>query len=138
MQLSLLQRMSLKRLRLPDAAKQVWLREVSDLIYPNPADPAVWRAFVDASVCLAKPCLPTEVAEALAGFFAAEGPDALLIENLPVDPQLPPPPSDGKRPASKTAISESVIAGLIEQHAAIVTYSNEKAGAPIPPDEASL
>jgi L-asparagine oxygenase len=131
MRSSLLQRMSLQRLRLPDAAKQVWLREASELVFPGTGDPTAWRAFVDASVCLARRHLPADVAEALAGFFAAEGPDALLIENLPVDPQLPPPPSDGKRPASKAAVSEAVIAGLIEQHAAIVTYSNEKNGAPI-------
>jgi hypothetical protein len=79
MQPSLLQRMSLQRLRLPDAAKQVWLREVSDLVYPSPGGPAAWRAFVDASVCPAKRHLPADVAEALTGFFAAEGPDALLI-----------------------------------------------------------
>ncbi len=123
--------MSLQRLRLPDAAKPAWLREASALVYSGTGDPSAWRAFVDASVFLAKRHLPADVAEALAGFFAAEGPDALLIENLPVDPQLPPPPSDGKRPASKAAVSEAVIAGLIERHAAIVTYSNEKSGAPI-------
>jgi L-asparagine oxygenase len=131
MQPSLLQRMSLQRLRLPDAAKHAWLREASALVYPSPDDRAAWRAFVDASVCLAKRHLPANVAEVLAGFFTPDGPDALLIENLPVDPALPPPPADGKRPAAKDAVSESVIAGLIEQHAAIVTYSNEKAGAPI-------
>jgi hypothetical protein len=64
-------------------------------------------------------------------FFSADGPDAILLENLPIDAHLPPPPSDGKRPASKSAVSESVIAGIIESYAAIVSYSNEKAGAPI-------
>jgi hypothetical protein len=101
------------------------------LVYPDPTDPAAWRAFADASVCLAKRHLPAEVIEALAGFFRPEGPDALLIENLPVDPSLPSPPSDGKRPASKTAVSEAAIAGVIERHASIVAYSNEKGGAPI-------
>jgi L-asparagine oxygenase len=131
MQPPLLQKMSLQRVRLPDAARQLWLRESSALVYPSSSDPAAWRAFVDDSVRLAKRHLPPAAAEALAGFFTAEGPDALLIQNLPVDPVLPPPPSDGKRPASKAAVSEAVIAGLIEQHGAIVTYSNEKAGAPI-------
>ncbi len=131
MQPVLLQNKSLQRLRLPDASKQHWLHEVLELVYPSPGDPAAWRVFVDVAVGLAKRHLPAEVAEALAGFFAAEGPDALLIENLPVDPALPPPPSDGKRPVSKTAVSEAVIAGLIERHAAIVSYSNEKSGAPI-------
>ena len=128
---ALLPRTSLQRLRLPDAAKPMWLHEASALVYPAAPDPTAWRAFVDASVCLAKRHLPADAAEALAAFFAVDGPDALLIENLPVDRKLPPPPSDGRRPASKAAVSEAVIAGLIEQHAAIVTYSNEKAGAPI-------
>ncbi len=76
--------------------------------------------------------MPPGMAEALKQFFrAADGPDAILLENLPIDAHLPPPPSDGKRPASKSAVSESVIAGIIESHAAIVSYSNEKAGAPI-------
>jgi hypothetical protein len=131
MQPSLLQKMSLQRLRLPDAAREVWLREASALVFPEKGGPAAWRAFVDASVRIAKRHLPAAAAEALAGFFAADGPDALVIENLPVDALLPPPPSDGKRPASKAAVSEAVIAGLIERHGAIVTYSNEKSGAPI-------
>jgi L-asparagine oxygenase len=128
---SILQRMSLQRLRLPDAAKHAWLREGSALAFPESGDAAAWRSFAEASASLAQRHLPAAAAEALGGFFTAEGPDALLIENLPVDATLPPPPSDGKRPASKAALSEAVIAGLIEQHAAIVTYSNEKGGAPI-------
>jgi hypothetical protein len=107
------------------------VREALALIYPDPGNPTAWREFVNASVNVAKRHLPAEAAETLAGFFAAEGPDSLLIGNLPVDPTLPPPPSDGKRPPSKTAVSEAVIAGLIERHAAIFSYSNEKGGAPI-------
>ncbi len=118
---------ALHRLTLPEAARRDWLKEASRLVYPDPRDLPEWRAFVDASVCLAQRHMPPGLAE----FFSAAGPDAFLLENLPIDPHLPPPPSDGKRPPSKSAVSESVIAGLIEQHAAIVSYSNEKAGAPI-------
>ena len=99
--------------------------------YPDPRDLRAWRAFVDASVRLAHRHLPAGMAAVLDGFFPAGGPDALLIENLPVDPQLPPPPSDGKRPASKTAVSECRDRRADRRHAAIVSYSNEKAGAPI-------
>lgn len=131
MQPALLQTAALRRLYLPDAVTGPWLRDSLKLAYPNPGDLAPWRDFVDSSVVLALRHLPAEAADALEGFFAPDGPDALLIENLPVDPRLPAPPSDGKRPASKTAVSESVIAGLIEVHASIVSYSNEKSGAPI-------
>jgi L-asparagine oxygenase len=118
-------------LALPSTAKRDWLVEASRLNYPDPRDLAAWRAFVDASVRLSQRFLPPGMAGTLGDFFSAEGPDALVIENLPFDSNLPPPPADGKRPASKSAVSESVIAGLIEAHASIVSYSNEKAGAPI-------
>jgi hypothetical protein len=107
------------------------MRSVLDLRFPDPADVSGWRAFADRSAAIATVHLTAQTADALRGFFRSEGPDALLIENLPVDPELPLPPANGRRPASKTAISEAVIAGLIEQYATILAYSNEKAGAPI-------
>lgn len=36
----------------------------------------------------------------------------LLIENLPVDPHLPPPPSNGARPAGKSRVSECTLLQL--------------------------
>ena len=127
----LLQDATVRRLSLPEASRESWLGDALALSFPEAHDPAAWRAFVNASVDLAQRHLPVEAAAALSGFFSEDGVDALMIENLPVDPVLPPPPSDGKRPASKTAVSEAVIAGLIERHAAILSYSNEKDGAPI-------
>lgn len=141
MQPTLLRTTALRRIHLsepagPDSWKAAWLRDSLALTFPDltgAPDKAAgaWRGFVDASVFLRNLHLPAEAAEALDAFFAPDGPDALLIENLPVDPRLPAPPSDGKRPASKTAVSESVIAGLIEGHASILSYVNEKSGAPI-------
>jgi L-asparagine oxygenase len=131
MQPTLLHSTALRRICLPEKARNAWLPDAVALTFPDPQDLSAWRVFVDASVELASRHLPAEAAAALANFFTPEGPDALLIENLPVDPQPPPPPSDGKRPPAKTPVSESVIAGLIEGHAAIVSYTNEKAGAPI-------
>jgi L-asparagine oxygenase len=125
------ERRTLRRLALPNAAKQDWLEEASRLVYPDPRDLAAWRVFVEASVAVSQRYFPAEMARALADFYSDAGPDALVIENLPVDRYLPPPPADGKRPASKSAVSESVIAGMIEAHSGIVSYSNEKAGAPI-------
>ncbi len=122
---------TLQRLRLPIENKRIWLREALTLRFPDPGDFDAWRAFVEASVAIAMSRLPGPVAETLDRFFDPEGPDALLIENLPVDPNLPVPPQDGRRPSVKTAVSEAVIAGLIEGHASILSYSNEKSGAPI-------
>ena len=53
------------------------------------------------------------------------------MENLPVDPNLPPIPIDGVRPSSKQAVSEAVIAGILGEWGEIVSYVNEKSGAPI-------
>lgn len=128
---TLLQPIALRRICLADSAKRAWLQDALALAFPDPHDLAAWRAFVDSAVALARRHLPADAAEALSAFFTPEGPDALLLENLPVDPDLPRPPKDGKRPASKTAVSEAVIAGLIEGRAAIVSYINEKSGAPI-------
>jgi len=122
---------TLEKTNLEDRKRRAWEQAVLELSYPDPRDVSAWRAFVDASVSIARKCLPLEAAEKLREFFLPDGPDALLIENLPVDPVLPPAPSDGRRPGSKTAVSEAVIAGLIESHATIISYSNEKAGAPI-------
>jgi L-asparagine oxygenase len=122
---------TLHRLALPEAAKRDWLEEAFQFVYPDPRDLAAWRAFVDASVQLGERYLSMAMAHALREFFGGAGPDFLLLENLPVDRQLPAPPSDGKRPASKSAVSESIVVGIIEAHAAIFSYSNEKAGAPI-------
>lgn len=126
-----LQATALRRLYLPEAARKAWQRDALRLKFPDTHDLAAWHKFVEDSVALAQRHLPEDAEEALAAFFGADGPDALLFENLPVDPVLPLPPSDGKRPPSKTAVSEAVIAGLIEGHAAIFAYCNEKAGAPI-------
>lgn len=128
---TLTQSRSLYRLALPEAAKRVWLRDASDLRFPDPCEAPSWRGFADASAALAELHLPADIRAALAEFFSPVGPDALVIENLPVDRQLPAPPSDGKRPKSKAAVSEAVIAGLIERHASIFSYRNEKSGAPI-------
>ncbi|HEY4364712.1 MAG TPA: TauD/TfdA family dioxygenase [Bryobacteraceae bacterium] len=126
-----LQSRTLQRLSLPEPARQAWLRDASALRYPDPQDFTAWRAFVDASVALGKRYLPEPMQQSLRAFIAPEGPEAIIFQNLPVDAVLPPPPADGKRPLGKGAVSEAVMAGLVEQHATIFAYSNEKSGAPI-------
>jgi hypothetical protein len=121
----------IQQIAIDEGIRQSWQRAASKLRYPNTRDLPAWRAFVDASVELTERFLPRETAMAVQEFFLPDGPDALLIENLPVDPELPQAPSDGRRPAEKNAVSEAVITGLIEGHASIVSYLNEKSGAPI-------
>ena len=118
-------------LRLPDRDRDSWTRDAAALTFPDYHDLHAWNVFRDASVNLALHHLPEHFAEALDEFFAPTGIPALLFENLPVDPQLPPTPSDGMRPGDKQAVSEAVICGIVGMHGEILSYLNEKFGAPI-------
>jgi len=118
-------------LRLPDRNREAWTRAASALAFPDYHDLNAWNAFRDAGVNLALRHLPEHFAEALDEFFSPVGIPALMFENLPVDPDLPPIPSDGLRPRDKQAVSEAVICGIVGMHGEILSYLNEKFGAPI-------
>jgi L-asparagine oxygenase len=118
-------------LRLPDLHRESWTRDAAALTFPDYRDLNAWTAFSGASVGLALRHLPEHFAEALDEFFSPTGIPALMFENLPVDPQLPPIPADGLRPREKQAVSEAVICGLVGMHGEILSYLNEKFGAPI-------
>lgn len=118
-------------LRLPERNREAWTRDASALAFPDYHNLNAWDRFRDASVSLAQRHLPEHFAEALEEFFPPTGIPALLFENLPVDPDLPPIPSDGLRPRNKQAVSESVICGIVGMHGEILSYLNEKFGAPI-------
>jgi L-asparagine oxygenase len=118
-------------LRLPDHSRDAWTRSAGALVFPDYHDLEAWSAFRAASVNLALRHLPEHFAEALDEFFTPTGIPALQFENLPVDPELPPIPPDGRRPRNKQAVSESVICGIVSMHGEILAYLNEKSGAPI-------
>ncbi|MBZ5676532.1 MAG: TauD/TfdA family dioxygenase [Acidobacteriia bacterium] len=116
---------------LPERNCEAWTRAADALTFPNYHDLNAWNAFRRASVNLALRHLPEHFAEALEEFFTPTGIPALMFENLPVDPELPPVPTDGTRPRNKQAVSEAVICGLVGTHGEILSYLNEKSGAPI-------
>lgn len=118
-------------LRLADRNRDEWMREAGELQFPDCGNLDAWTAFRSASVALAQRHLPAAFAAALQDFFAPYGTSALIFENLPVDPELPPTPADGKRPPHKQAVSEAVICGIVGQRGEILSYLNEKHGAPI-------
>jgi L-asparagine oxygenase len=118
-------------LRLADSNRAGWTREACRLSFPDYRDLDAWDAFRRRSTELARAHLPAAIAEALRGFFLPAGDNFLIVENLPVDPKLPPIPLDGVRPASKQAVSEAVIAGILGDFGEILSYVNEKSGAPI-------
>ncbi|HXP83354.1 MAG TPA: TauD/TfdA family dioxygenase [Bryobacteraceae bacterium] len=119
------------RLRLSDRRREAWLNAALALEYPNYRDLDAWTEFRAATARLAAEHLPAGIHAALEQVFSPRGAEYLIIENLPVDTQLPPVPLDGMRPAQKQAVSEAVIAGLIGRRAEIFSYANEKSGSPI-------
>jgi L-asparagine oxygenase len=119
------------RLRLPDRDRDAWLDAALALEYPDSRDLDAWAEFRATVARLAAGRLPAGIQAMLHQFFSSAGAEYLVLENLPVDTQLPPAPLDGMRPAHKQAVSEAVIAGLIGHRAEMFSYANEKAGSPI-------
>ena len=122
---------SLGTLRLPDWNREEWTRRALSLGFPNYRDLDAWGEFRDGSVRLAREFLPLTTRQLLGDFFSAAGAPALVLENLPVDPALPPIPSDGVRPAGKQSVSEAAITGLICLWGEVLSFSNEKDGCPV-------
>jgi alpha-ketoglutarate-dependent taurine dioxygenase len=120
-----------KYFRLPDANRAEWTRDALAVAYPNYRDLSEWSAFRQASVELAERYLPAEMQSALREFFAPHGDPAIVLENLPVDPQLPEIPESGLRPANKQSVSEVVITGMLCQRGELLSFVNEKNGSPI-------
>src|SRR5579862_3608254 len=118
-------------LQLPGHNRDAWTRDASALDFPDWHDLDAWAAFCERSKQLVRMHLPVTISSALRSFFSPVGEPYLVIENLPVDFKLPPIPSDGKRPSSKQAVSEAVIAGLVSEWGEVMSYINEKQGAPI-------
>jgi len=122
---------ALQPLRLPDWNRQEWTRRASQLHYPDYHDLAAWMEFREAAVTLAEQYLPLTIRQALAEFFAPAGDAAVVLENLPLDSELPEIPLDGARPASKQSVSEAIITGILCQWGEVLSYKNEKLGSPI-------
>jgi hypothetical protein len=122
---------ALQPLRLPDRNRQEWTRRANALHYPDYHDLTAWMEFREASVALAQQYLPPEMRQRLAGFFASSGDAAIVLENLPLDSNLPDIPVDGMRPSAKQPVSEAVITGIVCQWGEVLSFKNEKKGSPI-------
>jgi L-asparagine oxygenase len=118
-------------LRLPDPIRDQWTCDASALQFPDYRDLVAWRAFCGQATQLARTHLPAAISQELTRFFSPAGENSLVIENLPVDLNLPPIPRDGFRPAAKQAVTEAVIAGILLEWGEILAFLNEKDGAPI-------
>jgi len=122
---------AIETLRLSDVSSAEWTRAAAQLTYPDYKDLNAWTAFREASTKLAARYLPGDMKDALRAFFAPAGTPAIVLENLPVDPNLPAIPTNGLRPVGKQAVSEAVITGILCQWGEILSFVNEKDGSPI-------
>jgi len=107
------------------------------------SDPAAWADFNKSASLVAAEVLPPPLAHLLRDLARPDGPDAIVLDNFPVDEVLVPTPLDGQRPAGKPAVSEAVIAGSVGVMGAhMLSYRQEKKGevlqqlVPIPGEEA--
>ncbi|MEI9813289.1 MAG: hypothetical protein WDO18_11855 [Acidobacteriota bacterium] len=120
-----------KYYRLPDSLRAEWTRAAAALAYPDFRDLTAWSAFREASAALAARYLPAEIQAALKAFFTQTGDPAIVLENLPVDPNLPAIPESGARPLDKEPVSEGVITGILCNWGELLSFVNEKGGSPI-------
>ena len=115
---------------LPTINRDAWLNKIRDLRYPE-EDLASWIEFNKVADEIAAKHIDAHVYRVLDSFTADGGADAIVLDNLPVDPKLGPTPIDGNRPPQKKAVSELVMAGLIRRmKRQIISYRQEKEGAP--------
>jgi L-asparagine oxygenase len=114
---------------LPKAIRERWLEAIRDWQFPS-GNLTEWKSFNIQAGSSASTFLTPEILQLLDNFSRPNGPDAFVIDGLPLDPALEPTPQDGKRPPEKSAISESVMAGIIKQMGhQILSYKQEKQGA---------
>lgn len=126
---------------LPSVNRDGWLREIKDRLFPQ-ENLSAWIFFTQLAHDIAARYIDSDIRRVLDDFARADGSDAVVLDNLPVDPVLGQTPADGERPPEKKAISEMVVAGLIQQmKRQIISYRQEKKGAafhqlvPVPGEE---
>src|SRR5271166_1811407 len=109
------------------AVRDGWFQDINKILFPAESDTKAMVAFVDQSKAAAKKWLPLFIRQAVESLNNASFPAALVIRNLPVDTELPSPPADGFRPASKLkAVSEAVLLGVSSLYGVPFTYEQEK------------
>lgn len=116
--------------RLPQAAKQRMERELKTLRFPNPRNLMQWEHFTRRAAWIVKENLSQNVHSLINRFTQNSRQAAVLIDGLPIG-DIPPTPPDGCRPASKDAVSEGTLTGVINRFGEITSYTEEKNGAPI-------
>ena len=115
-----------KTLRLPDSVRDALAAGCVGL--PSPyAEP---RSFVVRSLPIFAANLGDELLDEIVSFGTEpDAPGALLLDNLPVDPNLPPTPANGEpSPGQTDYVGEACVLGLSKLIGEPVGYATEKSG----------
>ena len=112
---------------LDDFRRDLWQQALLSL-KPGPGG---LEELLDLAAEIAQFCLPFELMDALTATTQPQGPAVNVIDKQPLDPMLPPPPTDGKRPAAKTTfVSELALLGATRALGLeVLTFQQEKQGA---------
>ncbi|MGK7883748.1 MAG: TauD/TfdA family dioxygenase [Crocosphaera sp.] len=115
-------------LSLPDSNSRQWQQEALSINVPRNVDPYLF--LLPLAKELAKKYLPEDMKETIGQINQPGGLTHFVLTGFPQDPQLPPTPSDGQRPATKqTWVSEIVLLGIIPSLGAEpFSYLEEKLG----------
>lgn len=116
-------------LSLPDSNSRQWQKEAQLINVPRNVDPYLW--LLPRAKELALLYLPEDMKETIGQINKPGGLTHCVLKGVPQDPQLPPTPSDGKRPVNKeTWVSEIVLLGIITYAlgAEPFSYLEEKLG----------
>jgi hypothetical protein len=105
-------------------------RRLKKLRYPNPGDLNQWERFRNNAIAIVRSHLSSPVRDLLIRFTQDQRQPGFVIDGLPVG-DLPATPPDGQRPADKSAVSEAVILGTLFYVGDLLSYYEEKGGAPI-------
>lgn len=89
-----------------------------------------WENYQRQVISVVPEFLPPNVKRLLVEFVRDPHIPAIVITGLPVDESLPPTPDDGRRPAEKSAISESILTGVSWFAGEVLSYREELEGMP--------
>ena len=108
---------------------KAWLWAAAGIAISEGADP--YKVLLPKAVEIAEKFVPDRIIQQLKQMNQPDGPTSMLIKGLPIDPNLPASPTDGKRPVTKSSwISEATLLGTLGVvRLEAFSYAEQKSGA---------
>jgi L-asparagine oxygenase len=124
-----MKRTSSQHIAISNHDKMWWQQMLDPISISRDSDPD--RHLFDLATKIAQKILKQPLLDCVGSIEESGFPPYCLIENLPIDPQLPEVPIDGKRPSEKTSlVTEGVLLGIAGSLNLLpLAYIQEKNGA---------